>query len=77
MKQLNNIAEEYHVSIVSNEPCEMCLRGKQSKLLFHSNLMRVAELLELIYTDLCRPMDHSRYTTVYILKSKDESAGGF
>ena len=88
MKQLNNLAEEYYVSTVSNEPCEICLRGTHSKLPFHSNPKRVNELLELVHTDLCGPMevisiggnryfltfidDHSRYTTVYILKSKDE-----
>ena len=71
-------------------PCEPCSMGKQSRLPAPSRGRRTDKLLTLIHSDVCGPFatksiggsryfltlveDHSRYVTVYILKSKDQVA---
>jgi len=72
-----------------NESCEGCLLGKQHRLPFSTDkAWRAKDLLELIHTDVCRPMrthshhnnryfilfidDFSRMTWVYFLKAKSE-----
>ena len=72
-----------------NESCEGCLLGKQHQLPFSTDkAWRAKDLLELIHTDVCRPMrthshhnnryfilfidDFSRMTWVYFLKAKSE-----
>ena len=70
-------------------PCEHCLNGKQTKLLFKSEAgPRTQAPLELIHSDVCglvKPCslgggeyfvtfidDFTRYSTLYIMKSKFE-----
>ena len=68
--------------------CVDCLVGKQSRVAFRSSLpSRVENVLDLIHSDLCRPMpkslggaqylvtfidDHSRRIWAYPLKTKDQ-----
>ena len=72
----------------SYETCEACLLGKMTKTPFTGFPERAVELLELIHTDVCRPMsstargglqyfitftnDLSRYGYVYLMKHKCE-----
>lgn len=68
--------------------CEVCLRGKMCRKPFPESISKSNNLLELIHTDVCGPMenttpsgnryfltfidDYSKYCTVYLLKQKSE-----
>ena len=70
----------------SSNPYEDCLFGKQHKVSFQKNSTQKLEKLELVYSDVCRPMevdslggnkyfvtfidDASRKTRVYLLHTK-------
>jgi hypothetical protein len=70
--------------------CERCVKGKHQKTSFPKDgATRVSQLLEIVHTDVCRPMkttshggaryfltfidDFSRKTHVYLLKAKGET----
>ena len=73
----------------SFEKCESCLLGKMTKTPFTGHSERAKDLLELIHTDVCRPMsinargnyqyfitftdDFSIYGYVYLMKHNSES----
>ena len=73
----------------SYEKCESCLLGKMAKAPFTGHSERAKDLLELVHTDVCGPMnindrgnyqyfitftdDFSRYGYVYLMKHKSES----
>jgi hypothetical protein len=73
----------------SYETCEACLLGKMTKTLFTGFPERASDLLELVHTDVCGPMntttsggfqyfitftdDFSRYGYVYLMKHKSET----
>ena len=44
-------------------PCDYCLFGKQNRVSFSSSAKRKSNLLEIVYSDVCGPME-------------DESLGG-
>ena len=68
--------------------CEICLRGKFSRLPFQPSKSRALNIMDLVHTDVCGPMqtetpgkmkyyltfidDHSRYTVVKLLRHKSE-----
>ena len=70
----------------SSNTYDYCLFGKQHRLSFQKNSTRKLEKLELVYSDVCRPMevdslggnkyfvnfiyDASRKTWVYLLHTK-------
>ncbi|GBP45102.1 Retrovirus-related Pol polyprotein from transposon TNT 1-94 [Eumeta japonica] len=74
---------------ISKSSCVACCEGKQSRLPFPKEGSRSTELLHIVHTDLCGPMenrsiggsryfmlfidDFSRMTYIYFLKSKDEA----
>lgn len=74
---------------INKSNCIVCCEGKQSRLPFANEGNRSTELLEVIHSDICGPMenvslggsryflifvdDHSRMTYVYFLKSKNEA----
>ena len=69
--------------------CEPCLMGKITKTPFSGTMERVTDLLEIIHTDVCGPMnieargryhyfliftdDLSRYGYIYLMKHKSET----
>ena len=69
--------------------CESCLQGKMTRAPFVGRSTRATDLLELIHTDVCGPFnemarggyyyfitfidDHSRYSSVYLMKYKSEA----
>ena len=69
--------------------CESCLLGKMTKSFFKEKVERASDVLGLIHTDVCEPMnisarggyfyfitftdDLSRYGCVYLMKHKSES----
>ena len=73
----------------SYDECEACLLGKMTKALFTKMGERANARLELIHSDICRPMrtmarggfyyfitltdDFSRYGYMYLLKHKSDS----
>jgi len=73
----------------SDEPCITCLKGKQQRQPFKASKRRAKNLLELVHTDLCGPMetrsiggskffmtiidDYSRKIFIYFLKTKDQA----
>ncbi|KAK8957726.1 hypothetical protein KSP39_PZI001286 [Platanthera zijinensis] len=73
--------------------CESCLTGKMTKTPFKKKGARANNLLELIHSDVCGPMnvcardgfryfitftdDYSRYGYVYLMKHKSESLAKF
>ncbi len=77
----------------SNEVCVVCCEGKQSRLPFKHKGSRATDLLEVVHSDLCGPMevkslggsryfllfedDCSRMSFVYFLKAKDEAIDRF
>ena len=68
--------------------CEPCLMGKMEKMPFSGTMERATDLLEIIHTDVCGPMnvearggyryfsaftdDLSRYGYIYLMKHKSE-----
>ena len=72
----------------SLDACEPCLLGKMTKTSFSGTMERAADLLEIIHTDVCGPMnikacggyhyfltfidDLSRYGYIYLMKQKSE-----
>ena len=68
--------------------CQPCAMGKQKRNPFPRSETRARQKLELVHSDVCGPMptpsvsgsryfvtfvdDHTRYTTVYFMKSKSE-----
>src|SRR3954471_1743365 len=68
--------------------CEPCLMGKMTKTPFSRTMERATDLLEIIHTDVCNPMnikardkyhyfltfidDLSRYGYIYLMKHKSE-----
>ena len=73
----------------SLDACEPCLMGKMTKTLFSGTMERATDLLEIIHTDVCGPMniearsmyhyfltftdDLSRYGYIYLMKQKSET----
>ena len=73
----------------SHETCESCLLGKMTKAPFTGKGERASDLLGLIHTDVCGPLntlarggfqyfitftnDFSKYGYVYLMKHKSES----
>ena len=73
----------------SLDACEQCLTGKMTKTPFSGTMERATDLLEIIHTDVCGPMnieDHSRYHYfltftddlsrygyIYLMKQKSET----
>ena len=73
----------------SVDACEPCLMGKLTKTLFFGTMERATDLLEIIHTDVCGPMnietrdryhyflifrdDLSRYEYIYLIKHKSET----
>ena len=69
--------------------CEPCLMGKMTKTPFSGTMERATDLLEIIHTDVCGPMniearsryhyfltftdDLSRYGYIYLMKQKSET----
>ena len=41
----------------SLDACEPCLMGKMTKTLFYGTMERATDLLEIIHTDVCGPMN--------------------
>ena len=82
---------EIHIEV---DTCESCIIGKQHRKSFPKEVSwRASVLLELIHTNICRPMktpslgnrryllilidDFSRMTWVYLLKEKSEALATF
>ena len=73
----------------SLDACEPCLVGKMTKTSFSGTMERATDLLEIIHTDVCSPMnveargeycyflsftdDLSRYGYIYLMKPKSET----
>lgn len=74
---------------ISKNSCITCCKGKQSRLPFPSNGNRSTQLLNVVHTDVCGPMenvsiggsryfiifidDYSRMTYIYFMKNKHEA----
>ena len=73
----------------SLDACESCLTGKMTKTPFSGTMERATDLLEIIHTDVCGPMniearsryhyfltftdDLRRYGYIYLMKQKSET----
>ena len=73
----------------SLDACEPCLMGKMTKTSFSRTMKQATDLLEIIHTDVCGPMniearggyryiltftnDLSRYGYIYLMKQKSET----
>jgi hypothetical protein len=89
MMKLHNDGFLTSFDFESYETCEACLLGKMTKMPFSGFPERASDLLELIHTDVCRPMsttarggyqyfitftgDLSRYGYVYLMKHKSKT----
>src|SRR5579871_1204018 len=78
---------------ILEEVCEHCLYSRQHKLLSTNTASRASNILELIHTDICGPMnylslggakyfiifidDKTRMTFIYFLKTKGEAFDKF
>ena len=90
-KGLQLLAKQSLIPMVkdkSSNCCDYCLFGKQHRVSFQKNFTRKLEKLELVYFDVCRPMeidlldgnkyfvtfidDASRKTWVYLLHTKSQ-----
>ena len=73
----------------SVDACETCLMGKMTKTPFSETMERATDLLEIIHTDVCGPMnieargryryfltftnDLSKYGYIYLMKHKSKT----
>jgi GAG-pre-integrase domain len=89
IKILHEVGLLGNFNIETINTCESCLRGKMTKALFPKKSERTSDLLALIHTDVCGPMntctrngdryfitfidDYSRYSYVYLMRHKCES----
>lgn len=74
--------------VTKGKPCEACVKGKQQRLPFRHEGKRASQVLQLLHSDLCGPMetrsiggsryiftiidDHSRKVFVYFLEHKSQ-----
>lgn len=81
MMKLNKMATGYSIKKCSSEPCKYCILDKNNRKPFSNSGHKAKDLLQLIHTDLCGPMevnsigearyyvsftdDHSNYTTFF------------
>ena len=81
------------LSVSTLPVCESCLEGKMTKRHFSAKGYRAIEPLELVHSDVCRPLnvqarggyeyfitfidDYSRYGYVYLMRKKSETFGKF
>lgn len=72
-----------------DSPCEICIKGKQTRIPFRETHRRTTRKLEIIHTDLCGPMrtvskggakycmtfidDCTRWTEVFFLRQKSDA----
>ena len=89
MKKLHNDGLLESLYYESLGTCEPCLMGKMTKTPFFGTMKRVTDLLEIIHTYVCGPMniearggyryfltvidDLSRYEYIYLMKHKSET----
>src|SRR3954471_21361798 len=89
MKKLHSDGLLESLDFESFDTCEPCLMGKMIKTPFSGMMERATDLLEIIHTDVCRPMsvstrggyryfltftdDLSRYGYIYLMKHKSET----
>ena len=89
MKKLHSDGLLESLDFGSLDTCEPCLLGKMTKTPFSGIMERAADLLEIIHTDVCGPMnvstrngfryfvtftgDLSRYGYIYLMKHKSET----
>ena len=89
MKKLHKDGFSESLGYESFDACELCLLGKMTKTPFFGTMERDTDLLEIIHTDVCRPMsikargvyryfltftdDLSRYGYIYLMKHKSET----
>ena len=89
MKKLHKDGFSESLGYESFDACEQCLMGKMTKTLFYETMERATDLLEIIHTDVCGPMnvearggyryfltftdDFSRYGYIYLMKHKSET----
>ena len=88
MKKLHKDGFLESLGYESFDACEPCLLGKMTKTPFFGTIERATNLLEIIHTDVCRPMsikargrsryfltftdNLSRYGYIYLMKHKSE-----
>ncbi|KAK8957861.1 hypothetical protein KSP39_PZI000571 [Platanthera zijinensis] len=89
IKRLQTVGLLDQFDFESIDICESCLKGKMTKAPFTKKGVRASNLLELIHTDVCGPMnfcarggysyfitftdDYSRYGYIYLMRHKSES----
>ena len=89
MKKLHKDGFLESLRYESFDACEPCLLGKMTKTPFSRTMERATDLLEIIHTDVCRPMsikarggyryfptftvDLNRYGYIYLMKQKSET----
>ena len=89
MKKLHTDGLLESLDYESLDACEPCLMGKMTKTPFFGTMERATDLLEIIHTDVCGPMnieardryhyfliftdDLSRYEYIYLMKHKSET----
>ena len=89
MKKLHKDGFSESLGYESFNACEPCLLGKMTKTAFSGTMERATDLLEIIHTDVYRPMsikarggyryfltftdDLSRYGYIYLMKHKSET----
>ena len=96
LNRIQMMVKEECLDLYEVEPwpqCESCLEGKMTKRHFDAKDGRAEELLELVHTDVCGPMniearggyeyyitfidDYSRYGYVYLMTRKSEAFDKF
>ena len=89
MKKLHTDGILESIDYESLDACEPCLMGKMTETPFSGTMERETDLLEIIHTDVCGPMniearsryhyfltlidDLSRYGYIYLMKHKYET----
>ena len=89
MKKLDKDGLLESLGYESFDACEPCLLGEMTKTPFSGTMERATDLLEIIHTDVCKPMsikargryryfltimdDLSRYGYIFLVKHKSET----
>lgn len=88
MKRLKHISKDVNFSTINFDLCEICVKGKQTRVSFKHTGTRATKLLQIVHSDVCGPMnvkllsgaryfvifvdDFSRKVFLYVIKEKSE-----
>ena len=77
VRHVHNFSNNMNITFLSDDFfCEGCAYSKQHRLIFHDKIHRATEARDIIYTDVCGPMQvESLGRKLYFVVFKDDFSG--